>query len=47
MRALIWQLRPRGLESGLIEAIKSYAEMLRSLKLDRKRLGVLTVSRLV
>lgn len=28
MRALIWQLRPRGLESGLIEAIKVYAEML-------------------
>lgn len=28
MRALIWQLRPRGLESGLIEAIKIYAEML-------------------
>lgn len=28
MRALIWQLRPKGLESGLIEAIKAYAEML-------------------
>ncbi|MEG0473733.1 MAG: GAF domain-containing sensor histidine kinase, partial [Solibacillus sp.] len=28
MRALIWQLRPRGLESGLIEAIKIYADML-------------------
>ncbi|WP_332648493.1 GAF domain-containing sensor histidine kinase [Lysinibacillus sp. 54212] len=28
MRALIWQLRPRGLESGLMEAIKVYAEML-------------------
>ncbi|MEO4054597.1 GAF domain-containing sensor histidine kinase [Solibacillus sp. CAU 1738] len=28
MRALIWQLRPKGLESGLIEAIKVYAEML-------------------
>jgi two-component system, NarL family, sensor kinase len=28
MRALIWQLRPQGLESGLIEAIKNYAEML-------------------
>lgn len=28
MRALIWQLRPEGLESGLIEAIKAYAEML-------------------
>ncbi|KGR90825.1 histidine kinase [Ureibacillus massiliensis 4400831 = CIP 108448 = CCUG 49529] len=28
MRALIWQLRPQGLESGLIEAIKAYADML-------------------
>lgn len=28
MRALIWQLRPKGLETGLLEAIKGYAEML-------------------
>ena len=28
MRALIWQLRPQGLESGLLDAIKNYAEML-------------------
>lgn len=28
MRALIWQLRPLGLENGLIGALKSYAEML-------------------
>ena len=28
MRALIWQLRPKGLESGILEAIKGYAEML-------------------
>ena len=28
MRALIWQLRPSGLESGLLEAIKGYGEML-------------------
>ena len=27
MRALIWQLRPKGLESGLIEGIQGYAEM--------------------
>ena len=40
MRALIWQLRPRGLESGLIEAIKSYAEML-GLKLETNVSGVL------
>lgn len=28
MRALIWQLRPKGLESGLLEGIKGYSEML-------------------
>ncbi|CEA03218.1 Sensor histidine kinase LiaS [Metalysinibacillus saudimassiliensis] len=28
MRALIWQLRPKGLETGLLEAIKAYAEVL-------------------
>lgn len=28
MRALIWQLRPSGLESGLLEAVKGYGEML-------------------
>nr|WP_188614576.1 GAF domain-containing sensor histidine kinase [Lysinibacillus alkalisoli] len=27
MRALIWQLRPKGLETGLMEAIKAYAEI--------------------
>ncbi|THE12098.1 GAF domain-containing sensor histidine kinase [Bacillus timonensis] len=28
MRALIWQLRPAGLENGLVSALRSYAEML-------------------
>ncbi|GHI00456.1 GAF domain-containing sensor histidine kinase [Neobacillus kokaensis] len=28
MRALIWQLRPQGLENGLVSALKSYADML-------------------
>ena len=28
MRALIWQLRPLGLENGVISALRSYAEML-------------------
>lgn len=28
MRALIWQLRPEGLENGLVSALRSYAEML-------------------
>ncbi|WP_335872420.1 GAF domain-containing sensor histidine kinase [Bacillus sp. 2205SS5-2] len=28
MRALIWQLRPKGLEKGLIEAIKDYGDLL-------------------
>lgn len=40
MRALIWQLRPQGLESGLIEAIKNYAEML-GLKLTSNVSGVI------
>ncbi|MEK4230701.1 GAF domain-containing sensor histidine kinase [Solibacillus sp. FSL H8-0538] len=40
MRALIWQLRPKGLESGLIEAIKVYAEML-GLKLTVNVAGVI------
>ena len=40
MRALIWQLRPKGLESGLIEAIKVYAEMM-NLKLTVHVSGVL------
>lgn len=40
MRALIWQLRPKGLESGLIEAIKVYAEML-NLKLAVNVSGVI------
>ncbi|MFK9094923.1 GAF domain-containing sensor histidine kinase [Bacillus salipaludis] len=28
MRALIWQLRPQGLENGLVSALRSYANML-------------------
>jgi two-component system, NarL family, sensor kinase len=28
MRALIWQLRPLGLENGIVSALRSYAEML-------------------
>lgn len=40
MRALIWQLRPKGLENGLLEAIKVYAEML-GLKLHVTVSGVL------
>ncbi|GEK31559.1 sensor histidine kinase [Kurthia zopfii] len=43
MRALIWQLRPKGLESGLLEAIKGYADML-GLHLDLKVSGVLQFS---
>lgn len=40
MRALIWQLRPKGLESGLLEGIKGYADML-GLKLETKVNGVI------
>lgn len=40
MRALIWQLRPKGLESGLLEGIKGYAEML-GLELQTRVNGVI------
>ncbi|RNF39438.1 GAF domain-containing sensor histidine kinase [Planococcus salinus] len=40
MRALIWQLRPKGLESGLLEAVKGYADML-GLSLETKVTGVI------
>lgn len=39
MRALIWQLRPQGLENGLVSALRSYAELL-SLDLKTKITGV-------
>lgn len=42
MRALIWQLRPRGLENGIICAVAGYAEML-DLRLETKVNGVLSV----
>lgn len=42
MRALIWQLRPRGLECGLVSALKSYGEML-GLKMDIKVKGVISL----
>jgi two-component system, NarL family, sensor kinase len=40
MRALIWQLRPKGLESGLLDAIKVYGEML-GLTMEIKVTGVI------
>ena len=40
MRALIWQLRPKGLEAGLIEAVKNYSEVL-GLKLQVSVSGVI------
>ncbi|WP_064091804.1 GAF domain-containing sensor histidine kinase [Rossellomorea aquimaris] len=43
MRALIWQLRPHGLENGLIEAAKGYSEML-GLSLHTKVIGVISLS---
>ena len=39
MRALIWQLRPIGLEEGLMKAIKSYGEML-NLNVYERIIGV-------
>lgn len=43
MRALIWQLRPKGLETGLLEALKGYAEML-GINLTVRVSGVLQFS---
>lgn len=40
MRALIWQLRPKGLENGLLNAIKVYSEML-GIQLEMDVTGVI------
>ncbi|MDP4170101.1 MAG: GAF domain-containing sensor histidine kinase [Bacillota bacterium] len=42
MRALIWQLRPRGLENGLGSALLSYGQML-GLKLEMKVKGIINL----
>ncbi|MEH7178895.1 GAF domain-containing sensor histidine kinase [Neobacillus vireti] len=39
MRALIWQLKPQGLENGIISALTGYAEML-GLTLEAKLSGI-------
>lgn len=39
MRALIWQLKPQGLENGIVSALKSYAEML-GLTIEAKLTGI-------
>lgn len=39
MKALIWQLRPEGLENGLVSALKTYGEML-GLRVDVTVVGV-------
>jgi two-component system, NarL family, sensor kinase len=39
MRALIWQLKPQGLENGMISALSGYAEML-GLKMEAKLTGI-------
>jgi len=46
MRALIWQLRPSGLEKGLIQAIKGYGDML-GLHVHTKLSGLLALPSLV
>ena len=40
MRALIWQMKPRGLENGIVSAISGYGEML-GLAIDTKVIGIL------
>lgn len=42
MRALIWQLRPQGLENGIVSALRGYAQML-GLELDIHVKGVLNL----
>jgi two-component system NarL family sensor kinase len=42
MRALIWQLRPRGLEKGIVSALCSYAQML-GLQVETKVNGVINL----
>jgi len=42
MRALIWQLRPHGLENGLVSALRSYAEML-GLCIETKVTGAVNI----
>lgn len=42
MRALIWQLKPVGLEQGIVEAVKNYAEVL-GLNVDIKVSGLLNL----
>ncbi|MCC3358924.1 GAF domain-containing sensor histidine kinase [Bacillus sp. REN16] len=42
MRGLIWQLRPAGLENGLVSALRSFAEML-GLSIKAKVTGAATI----
>lgn len=42
MRALIWQLRPHGLENGLVSALRSYADML-GLSIETKVTGAANI----
>jgi two-component system NarL family sensor kinase len=46
MRALIWQLKPIGLEQGLVNALKSYCEMLQ-LNLNVQVEGLINVPSLI
>lgn len=42
MRALIWQLRPRGLENGLVSALQAYGKML-GLRVNSEVHGVISL----
>lgn len=46
MRALIWQLRPKGLESGIIEGLKGYGDIL-GLSLTVKVKGVINLPAII
>ncbi|RHW34131.1 GAF domain-containing protein [Neobacillus notoginsengisoli] len=42
MRALIWQLKPRGLENGIVSALRGYAQML-GLELEMRVKGIVNL----
>jgi two-component system, NarL family, sensor kinase len=42
MRALIWQLRPHGLENGIVSALRSYAQMI-GLELEISVIGIVNL----
>ena len=46
MRTLIWQLKPVGLEHGLVQALNQYAQIL-NIKLTINVEGIISLSNIV